>query len=171
MSGPEITLSEAVISQDERHRYSLTRRWGDGPRVCCWIMLNPSTADATTDDPTIRRCIGFTHDWGYDALTVVNLYAWRATDPADLRNAQRAGRDVVGGLNDEHILANTDHARLVIAAWGAHAATMPDRRDERVLNLLRRRPIHCLGTNRDGSPKHPVRLRADTPRHLYRSPS
>ena len=72
MSGPEITLSEAVISQDERHRYSLTRRWGDGPRVCCWIMLNPSTADATTDDPTIRRCIGFTHAWGYDALTVVS---------------------------------------------------------------------------------------------------
>ena len=75
MSGPEITLSEAVISQDERHRYSLTRRWGDGPRVCCWIMLNPSTADATTDDPTIRRCIGFTHGWGYDALTIINLYA------------------------------------------------------------------------------------------------
>ena len=123
MSGPEITLSEAVISQDERHRYSLTRRWGDGPRVCCWIMLNPSTADATTDDPTIRRCIGFTHDWGYDALTVVNLYAWRATDPADLRNAQRAG--------------------------------------------LLRRPINCLGTTKTGAPRHPLYLRADTPRHLY----
>ena len=155
MSGPEITLSEAVISQDERHRYSLTRRWGDGPRVCCWIMLNPSTADATTDDPTIRRCLRFTQGWGYDALTVVNLYACRATDPA----------------YDEHILAHTTHARTVIAAWGTHPATMPDRRDEHVLNLLRRRPIHCLGTNRDGSPKHPVRLRADTPRHLYRSAS
>ena len=123
MSGPEITLSEAVISQDERHRYSLTRRWGDGPRVCCWIMLNPSTADATTDDPTIRRCIGFTHAWGYDALTVVNLYAWRATDPADLRNAARAG--------------------------------------------LLRRPINCLGTTKTGAPRHPLYLRADTPRHLY----
>lgn len=79
--------------------------------------------------------------------------------------------DVVGGLNDEHILAHTTHARTVIAAWGTHPATMPDRRDEHVLNLLRRRPIHCLGTNSDGSPKHPVRLRADTPRHLYRSAS
>ena len=123
MSGPEITLSEAVISQDERHRYSLTRRWGNGPRVCCWIMLNPSTADATTDDPTIRRCVRFTQAWGYDALTVVNLYAWRATDPADLRNAQRAG--------------------------------------------LLRRPINCLGTTKTGAPRHPLYLRADTPRHLY----
>ena len=123
MSGPEITLSEAVISQDERHRYSLTRRWGYGPAVCCWIMLNPSTADATTDDPTIRRCLRFTQGWGYDALTVVNLYAWRATDPADLRNAQRAG--------------------------------------------LLRRPINCLGTTKTGAPRHPLYLRADTPRHLY----
>ena len=159
-----------TYSQDERHRYSLTRRWGNGPRVCCWIMLNPSTADATTDDPTIRRCVRFTQAWGDDALTVVNLYAWRATDPADLRNAARAGADVVGGLNDEHILANTDHARLVIAAWGAHAATMPDRRDERVLSLLRR-PINCLGTTKTGAPRHPLYLRADTPRHLYRGPS
>ena len=123
MSGPEITLSEAVISQDERHRYSLTRRCGNGPRVCCWIMLNPSTADATTDDPTIRRCVRFTQAWGYNALTVVNLYAWRATDPADLRNAQRAG--------------------------------------------LLRRPINCLGTTKTGAPRHPLYLRADTPRHLY----
>jgi hypothetical protein len=76
----------ATLSDCGRYRYRLWRRWADGPTVL-FVMLNPSTADADVDDPTIRRCIGFARSWGAGALEVVNLYAWRATQPAELKAA------------------------------------------------------------------------------------
>src|SRR5262249_14212908 len=90
----------AVISDCGRYRYSLTRRWGDAaePRAL-FVMLNPSTADAEQDDPTIRRCIGFAKAWGMGSLEVVNLYALRATDPAALLSAP----DPIGPKNDTMI--------------------------------------------------------------------
>ena len=90
----------ALFSRDRRYRYRLGRRWGDGAAVC-FVLLNPSTADETREDPTVRRCIGFAGSLGYGALEVVNLYAYVATDPAELR---RAGYPV-GHSNDRHIEA------------------------------------------------------------------
>lgn len=95
----EVALARsAVISEDGLYRYRLDRRWGYGPRVA-WIMLNPSTADSEAEDATSRRVQAFSRRWGFSALTVVNLYAWRATDPTDLWTAQ----DPVGPENDRHI--------------------------------------------------------------------
>lgn len=127
-------------------RYRLWRRWDDGPSVC-FIMLNPSTADAERDDPTIRRCIRFARDWGYGGLDVVNLFAYRATDPRALRSVA----DPVGPLNGRAIAEAVEGATLTIAAWGAWPAGTPP------LSA----PLYCLGMNRDGSPKHPLYIRAD----------
>lgn len=78
----------AEFSGCGRYRYSLRRRWADGGPPACWIMLNPSTADAEKDAPTIRRCIGFSKAWGHNALVVVNLFALRSTDPTALRTCE-----------------------------------------------------------------------------------
>lgn len=149
----------ATATFDGRHvyRYSLTRRWARGP-VALFVMLNPSTADAATDDPTLRRCAGFARTAECGGLVVLNLYALRFTDPAVL-----AGHpDPVGPLND-HII--TQHARtggLVIAAWGAHP--IADHRAPAVTRLLHRAELDlwCLGTTQRGAPRHPLYVPADT---------
>src|SRR5262245_13227298 len=109
--------SSAELSPCGRYRYALTRTWGDPKKVVCWVMLNPSTADADQDDPTIRRCLGFSRAWGAGGLVVVNLFALRATDPDQLRIAA----DPVGPDNDSH-LSTAAFGRLVVAAWGARGA-------------------------------------------------
>src|SRR5262245_44648837 len=96
MGGAMLTPQQnAVISNCGRYRHVLTRQVGPGTRTATFILLNPSTADARVNDPTIRRVIGFTRQWGYDRLTVLNLFAVRATDPADLKRAD----DPVGPEN------------------------------------------------------------------------
>ena len=143
----------ALFSRDRRFRYRLGRRWGDGAAVC-FVLLNPSTADETRDDPTVRRCIGFAQALGYDALEVVNLYAFVATDPAELR---RAGYPV-GSYNDRHIEAAVRESERVILAWGVQAARAE--RPAEVLGLLRRVGVepHCLRLTASGHPEHPLRL-------------
>lgn len=148
----EDMLRTADISDCGRYRYQLTRRWGDGP-LLEFIMLNPSKADAHIDDPTIRRCIAFAKRWGYGGIVVRNLYAWRATDPAELVNLD----DPVGPRN-RAALARGD-ADCTIAAWGAHPAATgwwngyPYGWQKTV---IKRRHLYCLGTNANGSPKHPL---------------
>ena len=113
MKALETLLRRAVLSECGSYRYALTREWADGKCVA-WLMLNPSTADADIDDPTIRRCIGFARQWGYGRLVVVNLFALRATDPRVLvRNA-----DPVGSKNDFYIAKAMKEAQEVICAWG-----------------------------------------------------
>ena len=107
----------ATISACTKYRYSLRRTWQEGGRVVCFIMLNPSTADADIDDPTIRRCVGFGKSWGYDALEVVNLFAWRETEPKFLITPS----DPIGPDNDGAILEASGRAELVVCAWGSHA--------------------------------------------------
>ena len=119
-------------------------------------MLNPSTADARRDDPTIRRCMGFARTWGYGGVEVVNLFALRATDPSRLRIA----RDPVGPENDAHIRAVARRSSALVVAWGIHGALRE--RDAEVLALLSRRaPTHSLGWTKDGHPRHPLYLRRD----------
>jgi hypothetical protein len=150
----------AVLSPDERYRYRLDRRWSDGPTVA-WVMLNPSTANGVTDDATLTRITRFTRGWGFGALTVVNLYAWRARDPEDLWTAP----DPVGPDNDWHIYqAVAGHE--VVVAWGAHAKA---ERIAEVARLIASSPEaglpHALALTKTGQPRHPLYLRGDlTPR-------
>ena len=146
----------AVISPCGRYRYALTRRWGTGAGVT-WVMLNPSTADDAHDDATLRRVTAFSRAWGFSALTVVNLYALRATDPARLWQDP----DPVGPDNDRHI-TRAAGCRELVAAWGAHARAD---RVAAVLALLAAAPgtgrLHALALTKSGQPRHPLYLRAD----------
>lgn len=156
----------ATISDDGRYRYHLTRFWNPSVHGLAFVMLNPSTADGTTDDPTIRRCMRFARDLGFGGLHVVNLYAFRATKPADLWQAI----DPVGPDNDAYLrrtfLAASTVGKPVIAAWGANAR--PDR-VAHVLDLpLARESLHHLGLTKSGAPRHPLYLRADSRPAPYR---
>lgn len=147
----------ARLSEDGVYRYELTRRWGGGP-MATWIMLNPSTADATLDDQTIRRCRGFSKTWGMGGLLVVNLFALRATDPRALRTAA----DPVGPENDDAIHDAVVRSRVVIAAWGTHGGLLD--RERHVIDLLEqvgREPL-VLGLTKNGHPRHPLRVPALT---------
>lgn len=160
------TTKTATLSPDGRYRYALGRRWADSGRRVLFVMLNPSTADATSDDPTIGRCVGFARAWGRDGLIVVNLYAYRATDPAALAGL---GSVAVGPENDRYLRAYASTADLVVAAWGASLpADGGDARAEHVLGILRDyADVHHLGLTKAGRPRHPLYLRGDTTPTLW----
>jgi hypothetical protein len=141
----------ARIDPTGRYRYTLWRAWDpERPRVA-FVMLNPSTADARRDDPTIRRCIRFARDWGFGSVEVVNLFAFRARSPRRLRRAM----DPVGPGNDRHLLAAASRARRLVAAWGIHGSLRS--RDHAVRKLLgKRHKLRCLGTTASGYPRHPL---------------
>ena len=120
-------------------------------------MLNPSTADALEDDPTIRRCIGFARDWGFGGIEVVNLFAMRATDPRELDRAN----DPVGQDNGRYLHRALLRSTLIVLAWGAHGS-LRDRAAATRRVVSRRRP-RCLGLTRSGEPRHPLYLRRDAP--------
>lgn len=143
------------------YRYSLTRVWNVDPsvirpRTLVVVGLNPSTADEKTDDPTIRRCMGFARSWGYDGLSMVNLFAFRSTDPTALK---LLGRDPVGPENDR-VLRDVATGRRVLCAWGVHGAHQG--RDRTVMKLLAGADLVCLERTKGGHPKHPLYVRADT---------
>lgn len=156
--------SAAGLSDCGRYRYWLTRTWDKSLPVVCFVMLNPSTADAHTDDPTIRRCIGFAKAWSCGGISVVNLFAWRAADPDEL-----PGVAAVGPENDTCIIAAAE-GRDVIAAWGAHMAD--SKRAEFVTELLKQcaRSVECLGYTATGRPRHPLYLKSDSPRLEFPKP-
>ena len=168
LPGLESEIRSATFSPDERYRYDLLRSWGEGP-IALWVMLNPSTADATQDDPTIRRCRAFSRREGAGGLVVVNLFAFRATRPTKLL----AQRDPVGPDNEariEHWLGNPD-VGLVIAAWGQWRDAQPLKpRCPDVARLAADADVamHCLGrTKEHGSPRHPLYVRANKALEVY----
>lgn len=147
----------AELSPCGRYRYSLGRRWFDDERKLqrvCWLMLNPSTADAEFDDATIRRVVRFSFRWGFASLEVVNLFAWRATDPTDLKSAA----DPVGARNDAAILKAVHAADLVVCAWGVFGCYLD--RGVEVATRLRSEGVtlNALGHTKGGQPRHPLRL-------------
>ena len=146
--GTEYT--HAVLSDCGQYRYELTRRWDDGP-VLEFVMLNPSTADESTNDPTIVRCIGFAKHWGYSALVVRNLYPLRATNPCALLNFSTHDWEEAQRLNSAYL--DRADADCTIAAWGAHVAALTWWATG---HRIARSDLFCLGTNRNGSPKHPL---------------
>lgn len=143
----------AVFSPCRKWRYSLFRIWDDSIRPVAFIGLNPSTADEENDDPTVRRCINYARAWGAGGLVMLNAFAYRATDPRDMK----AARDPVGPDNDKALAFNAKAASLVVAAWGVHGAFMD--RGEAVRRLVP--GLHCLGVTKEGFPKHPLYLRKD----------
>ena len=149
----------AWFSDDRRYRYLLTRWWSDAPEAMTWIMLNPSTADASADDPTIRRCIRFARREGCGSIRVVNLFALRATHPREL---SLPGRDPVGPDNDR-ILAEHAQAHLVVAAWGAGGALNGRAREVGSRLTTAGVRLMCFGVTRDGHPRHPLYVRSDAP--------
>jgi hypothetical protein len=147
----------ADIDPTGTYRYDLRRSWGDdGFKVVNFIMLNPSTADASEDDPTIRRCIGFAKSWGYGGLVVTNLFALRSTDPKRIYHHA----DPIGPLNNFYIARWAGGADLVVAAWGAHGCI--NGRAAEVLHRLRGSGIvpHYLKLTMIGQPRHPLYLQS-----------
>jgi hypothetical protein len=123
-----------------------------------FIGLNPSTADERQDDPTIRHCVAFAKKWGYGALCMANLFAFRATQPKQMMGAV----DPVGRDNDRTLRELSAGAGIVIAGWGNLGAHR--NRAEEVRALISR--LHCLKQNANGAPAHPLYLKADTVPYL-----
>ena len=150
----------AVISDCGKYRYRLDRRWSDGP-TCVFIMLNPSTADHTQDDPTIRRCIGFAKREGCGALAVINVMAFRATKPKDL---PRDFRIAAGPENSAHIRSVVAEADgPIVAAWGAHKGAAWAGGKVLAICKAAGRQVYSLKTTQSGSPGHPLYVKADAP--------
>lgn len=151
-SHPDMPL--AIVSDCERYRYLLSRRLGSSEQVVTVIGLNPSTADATQDDPTIRRCIGFAKREGAGLLLMVNLFALRSTDPKALRTHTKP----VGPDNDIWLARAVDLADLTIAAWG-NGGTLLGRSQE--MTEKYREKLYTLGLTLSGMPRHPLYLKSD----------
>lgn len=141
----------ADLSPCGRHRYSLLRQWDTGLEPLVWVMLNPSVADASIDDPTIRRVMSFTRAAGYGAAIVLNLFTLRATDPKALWAAPAGDRN---GPSAQAVLEHYLETRGLpaVAAWGA--ATKAKERAEEVLQITS--SWRCLGVTANGSPRHPL---------------
>ncbi|WP_421710821.1 DUF1643 domain-containing protein [Alcanivorax sp.] len=145
----------AHMSECGTYRYFLTRRWEPGSQALLFIMLNPSTADHREDDPTIRRCVGFARREGYGAITVMNLYSFRATSPKNML----AAADPVGPQTDSYLLTARNYFDRAICAWGANADR--DRVAEVVEILTPGMELFCLGTTKAGHPRHPLYVKGD----------
>lgn len=157
----EEKTSGAIIDSSQLYRYLLWRCWQtESPRVT-FIMLNPSTADEHKNDPTIIRCINFSKQWGFGSLQVVNLFAYRATHPEELLNT----RDPVGEDNDAYILESLNRSQAVVLAWGTKGTLM--NRNSNVLKLIAAFDLYAIGLSKEGHPKHPLYIRADTKPFSY----
>ena len=156
----------ALFSPDRAYRYLLRRRIGGSRGRLLFVMLNPSKADETRDDATIRRCIGFAKRWGYGDMEVANLFGLMATDARELlRHA-----DPVGAGNDAAIRAALARADRVALAWGNHAAHPKHRARAAVVLRMARdvcKPYRIGGLTKSGQPRHPLRLPYDATLERY----
>ena len=151
----------ALFSKDRKYRYALWRTWEEDSRVM-FIGLNPSTADETKDDPTIRRCIGFAKRWGFGGLHMLNLFAYRATNPKELFKA----KNPIGDENNYYLEMYFDAGGLNIACWGIWGKYM--NRGNEVIRLLGKDYLKCFGLTKDNHPKHPLYLkRGIEPRYIW----
>lgn len=165
-------ISSAIISECGKYRYRLTRIWDETLPKVIWLMLNPSTANGTEDDPTIRKCIGFAKRWGFGGIEVINCWAFRSSDPKQLY----LQHDPFGQRNWEHIDEVCSESNLLIAAWGCEAVVRKLNKaglsaKDTLMQIMNR---HCalgidhLGISKTGNPYHPLMLSYDTPRQTYK---
>ena len=147
-----------IFSPDHRYRYTLWREVNPvGEGYVQWVALNPSTANETVDDPTVRRMQGFSRSWGARYCLVTNLFAFRATNPRDMK----AQDDPFGPDNFVHILRLAKDAKVVVAAWGTHG-NHSFGEDQLLMNWPKTIPLKCLGKTLHDNPKHPLYVRAET---------
>lgn len=155
-------IRSATFSECGLYRYTLERVWDwDKPRAL-WVLLNPATADAEKDDPTNRKGIKFSKTWGYGSCVFTNAFAFRSPHP----RVMKAQQVPVGPDNDTHILEQCELAELIVVAWGNDGRHR--QREKDVLRLLEPYRLWCLGTNKNGTPKHPLYLPDDTPLQIFR---
>lgn len=139
-------LRDAVISPCGNYRYALWREWDSSKKRICWIGLNPSRADDKIDDPTMKRCISYSIQWGYGSMAVGNLFAWRTPNPRNLLDAA----DPVGPDNDFWLQKLAADAEIVVAFWGTGGILL--NRAEQIRELLPE--LHCLKLTKSGQPHH-----------------
>jgi len=154
----------AKLSLDEKHRYYLFRRFDDGP-ILAWVMLNPSSADAENDDPTIRRCISFAKREGYGAIEVYNLFTQRTSDPSEVDYENINEEDQRNQFNEMMFT----QAKSIVVAWG-NVAKKNMQKSEMARALSGNTNLLCLGTTKSGQPRHPLYVRADQPFEQYAFP-
>lgn len=169
-SKPEPKNKPCAFSACMKYRYTLWREWGfsglyssqaalgRSDEYLMVIGLNPSTADDTQDDPTIRRCIDFAKRWGFGGLCMTNLFAWRDTKPENMKAAASPIQPAGTRDNDKWLQHCADNAGMILAAWGTHGRYL-----DRSLDVVHKLPLmKCLVKNADGSPKHPLYVPAST---------
>ena len=157
------TAGSAEISDCGRYRYSLVRAWNLERRRhrVAWVMLNPSTADASHDDATLKACLDFSRRWRAGSLEVVNLFAYRSFQPDDLLTVD----DPVGPDNEQYVYEACHTANLVVFAWGAWPTHHPNVRGVDAVRIawqLGKAPL-CVGLTAGGQPRHPLYMKRDTP--------
>lgn len=148
----------AWFSDDRKYRYSLWRVWDAKKPMLCYCMLNPSTADENENDPTVERCQRRAQALGYGGMFVVNIFAYRSTDPKKLKKV----RDPIGSYNDAKLMDVFKECKTIICGWGKHGSLFD--RGNYVLGLIRygaRKEPHALKLNKDGSPAHPLYIGYD----------
>jgi len=153
----------AILSDDRKHRFILTRTWdADRPQVL-FIGVNPSTADENNDDPTIRRCIGFAKRWDFGGLMMANLFSIRATDPKEMKASDEPNLEI----NDLWLKNAATKCSFVVAAWGNHGKHL--NRDKEVRELMRvyEVPLFCFGITKSKQPLHPLYQKNDAKLYGY----
>jgi hypothetical protein len=148
----------AVLDQTREYRYLLKRQWGgNDENFVNFVLLNPSTADQDKDDPTVKACMKFAKNWGYDGMWVTNLFALRATDPKKLKIVE----DPVGKDNDSYLEQYARKGAIVVLAWGG-AGNFLNRGEEVIKLLSKIKPLHCIKNLKSGAPQHPLYINQDS---------
>lgn len=158
--------TDAKISKCEKYRYSLERIWDENKSLVAFIALNPSTADEVNNDKTIKRCIDFAKSWGVGGMYMFNVFAYRATDPTDMK----AQEYPIGSENDK-FLAKLPNVDKIIVCWG-NDGLHRDRANQvrEILKNTEQNKLYCLDINKNGEPKHPLYVHGSTKPTLYEYP-
>jgi len=161
---PLFVSAGATFDSTQLYRYVLWRNFVAEPTApCLWVLLNPSTATEFQDDPTVRRCQEFSRRWGHDGCRVVNIFAWRSTDPTVLRKLH----DPIGPGNDEYITTEATRSRRIVCAWGRGHWRFVRERARIVREILSRYECWCFGKTQFGEPIHPLYQARSAVLHRY----
>lgn len=153
--------NDAIFSDCGRYRYLLRRTWDQAKPRALFVMLNPSTANANRDDPTIRSCVRLVKALGYGSVEVVNLFGLISADPGELLKAS----DPIGPGNEHAVQAAVTRCAVVILAWGAFQIAAE--RSQFFCEWIRAVQPQCFGKTKAGAPKHPLYIKTGTPLEVF----